>query len=55
MGIQHLPGRFYPCDRQAARVEKPELNQDLSLVPVYVLVGQLPISELDDHDHGDFH
>ena len=53
--IQHLLGRFHPRDRQAGRIEKSELNQDRSLVPVNVFVGQFPLQEVDDDDHGNFH
>src|SRR4030095_15741021 len=53
--IQDLPGGLRTRNRQTGRTEKTQLNEHGCLIPVDVLVGKLPVAELDDHDEGDLH
>src|SRR6266436_4250433 len=54
-GIQNLPGGLRARHGQGGWVEKTELNEHGRLIPVDVLVGELPVAELNDDDKGDFH
>src|SRR5205809_296073 len=52
--IEGLARTVNAGDRQGARIEQPKLNQDGSLVPVNVLVGQFAFSESNDRHQGHF-
>ena len=53
-GVQHLGRDFATADRKRS-IEKVKLDQQRSLVPVQVLVGDLVAFELDDGDDRHFY
>src|SRR5437764_8201631 len=54
IGIEGLARTVNAGDRQGASIEQPELNQDGSLIPVNVLVGQFAFSEPNDRHQWHF-
>src|SRR2546430_867540 len=52
--IEGLAGTVNAGNWQGASIEQPELNQDGSLVPVNVLVGQFAFSEPNDRHQWHF-
>ena len=53
--VSQLFGSFYANDGQPGWIEKPNLHQHRSLIPVDVLVGKLPIAKVDNYHQRALH
>ncbi len=47
-------GRFNTANRQVSGIEQAELNEHRRLIPIDMLVRELAVAEVDDHDRRDF-
>jgi hypothetical protein len=50
--IYDFPGAFTARHGQPLGIKEPDLHKDAGLIPVNMLVGNLPIFEADNDGHG---
>jgi hypothetical protein len=49
-GLKNLLGAFHASYRKVLWIDQFELHEHRSLVPIDILVGQLPLSKANDHE-----